>query len=395
MKVIPMLFSPLGKLATMVLAGATASTLLVSNGTTSASDKGREMWKQAEEPLGEMLEVRTVTDWGSYKDGGSAYSNRIRELLDEAVRILSVSPTDNERDELRRIQDDIRKAQDEIKEIKSKMAMMPEDEGGIVGTLKGVVKPTRSGYAADIEVKEQEIVSLKNEATGVKRRFADDLAKIGISLTPDQVEGLLSLVTSDDLIQVMGVFENLKSVNGALLQATESSRESIETAQRYYGIYAVMLEIAVYMHMSFIDKVEREYMTRLGDIEKRTDETRSQAQGMLGKETDAALVNVLRSNVASLDLTKRAVGIYRQHLSRQRDMVKSSLDRIMRQRNVAVNTYKTVKVSSELVGMIRTTGQAFDALMKIEIPTLRPFESIQMKDEINRLTLELGKRPVS
>jgi len=74
--------------------------------------------------------------------------------------------------------------------------------------------------------------------------------------------------------------------------------------------------------------------------------------------------------------------------------VKSSARQIERQHRVAVNTWRTVDVSSDLVSMMRTTGKAFDALMKLEIPPIRPFESQEMELEFQKIT-DTIKTPMS
>ncbi len=373
--------------------GAAMLAMAGANMGGSGPAEGRELWEKTEEPLTEILEVRKVTDWGRSQAESTVYDHRVQELIDEAVRILSVSNAETEREELRRIQDHVNAINKEIDDFRFKMTSAPS--ASELDFTKKLSTTTKEDYEQKIAARQSDIADLEKEAGEVKVRFAKNLEELGIQLNPEQVDGLLSLVTSDDLIEVMGVFENLKSISAVLLQATDRAEESMETAQRYYGVYAVMLELAVHMHKKFLERVDTQYMQRLAVIDKRTRDTRAEAVSMLGREKGGEFAGVLANNVKSLDLTLKASSIYRDHLSRQRNMVASSLSRVERQRDVAINTYRTVQVSADLVDMMRTTKQNFEALMKIDIPALRPFESIEMRREFDRLTIELSKDKIS
>lgn len=55
----------------------------------------------------------------------------------------------------------------------------------------------------------------------------------------------------------------------------------------------------------------------------------------------------------------------------------------------ARNTYETVKVSSELVEMMKSGRSMFESVRNIQIPELRIFQNLEMKKEFEKLTLEL------
>ncbi len=56
---------------------------------------------------------------------------------------------------------------------------------------------------------------------------------------------------------------------------------------------------------------------------------------------------------------------------------------------VATNTYETVKLSAELVGLVTATRHLLDKLLNLQVPALRTFENLEMKREFEKLTLQL------
>lgn len=355
-------------------------------------------WDKAESVVEDIVETRSSNDFNSVNDMRDAQVRRLANLLDEAVSILSASPAREERKKLMEIHERIGQKQSDISNLRFMMASAPEDQGDIMKLVLsqvGIGKKTKADYQNDINDLNKDIEDLRKEEAEVRVVFAKNLEKMGIHLTDGQLEGLLSMATADDIVDMQAVFDNMKAINNELLAATIRSDESIEVAQRYYGIYTVMLEIAMYMHDDFIDRVDNEYLAKITEIETNASSLKKEAQKMVRSETDSNLKAVLQNNVKAQDLTVEAAGIYRKRLNEQRSKVVEAAHKVRRQHQVAVNTYKTVTLSADLVTMMRGTGKTFEALMTLEIPALRPFESMELQNEFDRITNEIKGVPVS
>lgn len=387
--------------AIIVAGGAVADTPGDAASTTQPQTSPAEIWERASPAIDLILNERAETRFAPVGPSDSAPARRLAQMLDKAVDLLAVTDTENVRQRLRDAHAAIREKEKKIAGYRFSMASAPEgDDNPLRTAIKDYlgIAPmtlTKGDYRRLIAGVEEEIRGLQDEIAGAKREFADGLRKIGVNLTDQQVEGLMSMVTGDDLVTMQAAFENMKAINQELLQATIRTDESLEVARRYYGIYAVMLEIAQYMHEDFIAKVDGSYLKKLGEIEERTRKLRGETAGLVRAERDPHLKKVLESNVAAQDLTLRAAQVYRQRLLEQKAKVQQSLSAVNRQLQVAVNTYRTVENSHDLVQLMRSTGKQFDQLMKLEIPTLRPFESIEMQNEFNRLSEELRGTPTS
>ena len=56
---------------------------------------------------------------------------------------------------------------------------------------------------------------------------------------------------------------------------------------------------------------------------------------------------------------------------------------------VARNTFETVKLSGDLLTVMRSSEQLFELLYELQVPELRPFENVEMQREFERLTDQL------
>lgn len=355
------------------------------------------LWGKVERTLGNAYEVREDSDFGPLTlDGSSAESRRIEALLSRAVDILSESDAKNEREELREIEAKMAEIREEIRQATFARAAAPKrQDSGFAAWLASFFTTDAVDYDRQIATSEAHLADLAENAKEVKQRFAAALSRIGIDLDPAEIDGLLVMATSDSLVDMLAVFENLKAVNDRLLEATIRSNESIAVARRYYGIYVTMLELAVYLHHDFVERIDKTYRPELERIATQTKQLREEARALLARERGSDLAAVMETNIMSQDLTLKTAKLYDGELMRQRESISDSLARVKRQYEVALNTYKTVKLSSDLIEMLRGSSDAFRRILEIKIPAIRPFENSEMQKEFERIRDQLREAPIS
>jgi hypothetical protein len=98
---------------------------------------------------------------------------------------------------------------------------------------------------------------------------------------------------------------------------------------------------------------------------------------------------VLDANIEAQELTLRAASYYREYLIEQSRQIGLARQRLRGDIVTAWNTYETVKVSGELVGLIRNSRQLLDGLLQREVPPLRGFQNLELQRELRNLTLRL------
>ena len=350
--------------------------------------RAESAWGEAEGAVTDLLEARSADGFARQTDG-EAWDRRLQSLLDRAVDRLATSEMQGVRQRLEAIRAERQALKEDIEAWRMRRATAPSeprDQGllsGMLSKVRGIVAPTKQSYDRRIAGAEEELTQLEQDARDLQRRFVSELTAMDIRITPEQAEGLLSMATADEITDIIAVFANMRAINEKLLNATVRSNESIATARRYYGLHAVMLEVALFAHQGFIERVDEVYLKRLEAIRREAQSLMAEARGM---RTGDALDGVLDKNIEAQRLTLRAADVYRDRLLSQRARIAEGVRRLERRVAVARNTWRTVEVSSDLIAMLRTSDDAFQKLLKMEMPDLRPFESIELRDEMKRLT---------
>lgn len=357
----------------------------------------REAWSAGQDVVGRLLSERSATRFGPLEQVPAERRQRLERLLDRAVEVLSVSPVMSSRDALRRLAEEERGLRRQIAEDRVAMAGAPPAPSGFLEQLRARLSPTwnQADYAARIARAEARIARIGEEREAVRNAFVADLARVGVNLRPDQVDGLMSLASADDLVAIQAMFANLRGIVALLREQAQASGESLEVARRLYGVHAVLLEVAIDAHRDLLRKIDQDWGVRLAEIERGTRELREEAQRILRTERDRGLLDVTRGNVAAQDLTLRAVALYRQRLAEQRQGVEASLRRLEAQARVAINTWATAERAADLAALMRFSDRSFEALSAFEVPEIRPFESRELQAEVERLTERLRGFPGS
>lgn len=302
----------------------------------------------------------------------------INELLDETVDILSTSSVEGHRERIRILKTEIAKARQEISDHRRKRISAPTES---------LVKKTVDDYDRAIEEREADIVRHEEELAAIKREFAAELRGLGLELSDEQVDFLLSTVVGDNIIDLGIVFDNTKAITVQLEQLVEQSGENLESARRYYGLYVVLLKSLNHMHLQIEQAIAKQYVPQIDAIIDRTQTLSAETRALLTQSPEKK--DLLTANLEAQQLTIRAGGDYRQYLTEQAQHVLKARKNLENDIAAAWNTYETVRVSGELVGLVRSSRRLLDGLLNRQVPTLRPFQNLEMKREFEMLTTQL------
>jgi hypothetical protein len=338
-------------------------------------------WTDAQDQVDQLLRKREASDytddWKVLHEDGGWFGKTTAERADAVIDVLATGKLRDIRNRLQAIRADIQSHRDKIRDL----------HFAEVGQLDDA---SRDKTARLIEAENQAIQKDDAQVNELAAAFSTELRDAGVDLSPAQLGSLLNVTSGDDLSEIAELFASLRTISDALEQSTVSSSEDIDIAKRYYEIYAVLLDTALYAEVRFIHKVDELWIPRIDAV---TVETRK-----LGAETDRLLATTSNANRSVLAANKRAQGmtlqtadLYRHYLLEQRHDALSIARKLQEQRNVALNTYKTVAQSIDLVRLVRTSNGEFQQLLQVEIPPLQPFESEQMKLEFEKLSNQINK----
>lgn len=366
--------------AVSVQSPARAETTEAPASQTQKADR-LKTWADAQDQVDELLRKREASDytddWRMLHEDGGWFGKTTAERADAVIGVLATS---NLRDISRRlhvIRADIQDHRDKIRDLQFAEVSQLDD----------------AAKAKTANLIEAENQAIQKDETGVSEldsAFSAALRDAGVDLSPVQLSTLQNVTSGDDPSEIIELFASLRTISDALEQSTVSSSEDIDIAKRYYEIYAVLLDTALYAEIRFLHKVDEFWIPRVDAVAM---ETRK-----LGAETDRLLATTSNANRAVLAANKRAQGmtlqtadLYRHYLLEQRRDALNVARKLQEQRNVALNTYKTVAQSIDLVRLVRTSNNEVQQLLQVDIPPLRPFESEQMKIEFDKLSNQINK----
>jgi hypothetical protein len=306
----------------------------------------------------------------------------INEILDEAIDILEISNARQIRQEIDSLEKQIQQARERITTYHQEQVSAP---------VKSNWKTTVEDYARKIDGEKQLIENYQQEIEKKKQHFLLELNQLGLQVSRKQLDLLLTSVVGNDIIQNIIVYSNVRLVSQQLMELTKKTGEDLNISKRYYGMYTVLLKILLHMQNSFIAEINQVYLPRIAQIKNETIKLMANSRNLLDQEVDDSRRNHLKANIEAQELTLKTADLYSQHLDEQRQKMRVARDKTQTDLRVALNTYDTVKVSGELVNLLRSSSKSFDDLLNIQVPDLLVFQNLQMKEEFSALTTKLRK----
>ncbi len=336
------------------------------------------LWEDLTPYLDEILVLqdrqRVLPESAWFGEDQTSNAEQINVLLDEAVAVLVGSNVLRAR--VRELVDAMAENRRAIGELKRRKISAPSDS---------LWRQTVGDIEDAIAEREQVLAEQRRALNAVQNATTAGLREMGLDIDAEGLEFLLSTVVGDDVVDMTLAFEQVRGLTAQLEALTAESREDLPVARRYYGMYTVLLGILDHMHAGLIDDIERDYLPRIGAIGERARSLQKETRALQTKVSSA----VLRANLEAQQLTIDAARRYTDYLSRQRQQVSTSRERLAHDLAVARNTYETVKMSGDLVALMQNSRQLLDTLFRLQVPPLRAFENVQMKREFERLTLRL------
>lgn len=313
-------------------------------------------------------------------------TERIDELLDDAIGVLGISEIATTRSELRRLEDEIVLLEAAI--LKDREARLGAPLAEELGRIEKTYKKSLEEYDARIADAEAGIATRRAQISDLEIEFVMEMRAIGVDLDLDSARSLLSTVTGDDFVEMCVVFDNVRGVTEQLEELASASGESLDAAKRYYGSYVVLIRLMDRIQKDFVRRTREEMIPKLTVYADRAEEIIQDAKDNMKAGGDPTIG---QQNIDSNQLTIQATGLYTQYLREQAGEIEARNEALQVTLRDALNTYDTVALSSQVAAIMKEGRRNFAALLKLELPSLRGFENSELKAEFERLTREMTR----
>lgn len=312
-------------------------------------------------------------------------ARKIDELLDRALEILVQGQAGDLRRQALELRTEIPKLRLEADGLRNRRISAPESS-----RLPWV--RTRAKIDERLSELDGEIADRERALSAVDAQLAEALRALGLQLDDRQIDVLLSSVTGDDLLQNAVVFANVRVVVEKLAELSREDRDNLEVNRRYSGLYLVLNDLLIHTREELVRKIDGEYKPRLGEIGKEAEALRREA---LAKASQTGYSDAQKKsfalNAESNAMTLRVAGLYMQLLDSQRKGILDNLADLRRNRDLAENTYRTVRSSGDLRNLIRSGLELFDSIHALAMPEILPFENEAIRREFEEINKRLKR----
>ena len=350
-----------------------------------------DKWDDLTEDLTNALNLRDKQDtlpknsWIPFKEDQNSNAKKMNAILDEALKILINGQAGEMRRESTALRAMIAKQRLELDELRNKKITAPDSSYAFW-------KLTKEKADNKIAELENAIRNEEERISSINLNLTNELNQIGLELDPQQTEILLNSVTGEDLLQNTMVFSNVKLIVAKLESLSQNDTNSFEINRRYTGMYLVLNDLLIHTQEELVKKIDTEYKPKLDAI---LQEAKNLRQDALTKSRQATYTKAQReafaANVKSNELTIQVANLYEKLLKSQRASTLKGIENMKKNRDVAENTYKTVRSSGELRGLIHSGLNLFDAIDGLSMPELKIFESGAMRSEFEEINRRLKK----
>lgn len=304
---------------------------------------------------------------------------RVESYLDVAAEALGISKINERRERISELRKQITNLRTNIATYKRERISAPE-------STYNPLSVSKKGYDKKIEKAETRIKNAETAIAAEKDYLVQQLNKIGMSISEENVDVLLESITGDEFVRISIIFDNAKNFAGELERLTEESGEDLDTAKRYYGVYLMLLQSVDRLQLKFIEKVDNEYYPQLDKYMVQANENIKAAREAIKQGGDG---KILKENIYNNEVTLDAATFYKQSLDQQKYEMRKANEKIKKNILTATNTYNTAALSKNIASLISTSRRAFDSITSLTVPDLRPFENAKLKDEFSRLAREI------
>lgn len=346
-----------------------------------------ELWEEASPDLEkalvvyDKLELPTTpeSNWNPFADSKESCQKEINRILDTLLVLLGTCGAAGYRDRIRNLEADVVSAQGRIARYREQMLSAPSESSQ--GVVTALLSPSRESLTDQIADENDRITGKIQQIENLKVGFREHLQQIGIHVTPETADSFL-LPVEDDVVSMAAVITNISRLTEQLQSLVDASRETESHTKRYYGIYVLLVFAIDRIQKHFIRQVDEDFLPRLDGFEKEALRNVADALALISRgEHREQLAGNVTAGRKTVEACRLLAGVLKSH---KRSVLEEN-KKVQSMAAAAVNTYRTVRLSFDVVELVGYCQSAFHALGELRLPPLRTFQNIHLNEELQRL----------
>lgn len=349
------------------------------------SSRPIEVWGKSYPQLGMALryydELDSLPDTAWFTASKKSHQGKIDQIIDAVILVLNTSGAGDCRRELRTLQQAITESLTKQAQYREWQISAPPKAS--LSFFESMRTSSRESYEQLSAAEAHKVTELRERLAGLREQFRTQLTQIGVQASDDEIDTLLNPVTKEDIVSMAAVVRNIASLTTQLEQLTDESKELPQQTKRYYGMYVLLVYSLDRIHIRFIQEIDQVLLPKLANFEQEACKNIAEAEDLIkGRGPRGELAANIDAGNVTIEACRCMASVLREH----RDTIIHENKQVKRMLAVAVNTYKTMSLSSNVAELMNDCQNAFRALRQLHLPPLRTFQNLRLKGELQRLT---------
>jgi hypothetical protein len=320
------------------------------------------------------------------RDSKNSCRKDLEQILDKLLDVLGLCGAIEYRNRIRLLGANNASSRERIGNFRQQLLSAPAEKS--LNAIEGIWTRSREGLQEQIDLEADAIANREQQIENSKLGFREHLKELGMDLSPQAADSFL-LPIEDDIILMAAVISNIKQLTVELERLLSGRREELGDAMRYYGVYLLLVLALDRLEKQFIKKVDEEFLLRLKYLSADARQIIADARSQISKGGPQA---ILLANIETNNRTISGCELFAKVLESQRRTILDRNTETQRVFGAAVNTYRTVRIATDVRKVIGECQMAFKALRELSLPPLRTFQNIQLNEELQRLAERLAAK---
>ena len=350
-----------------------AAVLLVSCPCPAAADAQdaavskvfRKTWEKFSDVSAEAVELAARPDRNdrTLLESLTGRESKYARLMRKAQDILSNAEARELFDDVAALQEKNRRLRREIVDLKREWISAPEDSmNPFAKTRKRIDARIREGIP-------EELAQNTRKMEELEREILTALRGNGLELTAEQLHYFFISAEGDELVRLMHMAANMKTMQGLIEQQLRADGNNIDLAKYYAGVYLVGIDAYAAAHDAAVERIGV-YRQRLQPIIAEARRNITEARGLKAR-ADSAEAAALDANIQINERTIAAAALYDDVLRRRAESLRKAGSIVQHKVDLARNTYSTIVNGSSLIALIRKGVGEYGLLVNFDMPELK------------------------
>ncbi len=311
--------------------------------------------------------------------------SKIQSIVEDALTILGQSVLKGSIEEINNTAKRIKKLRNEISDAKVARVGAPESSWN-------PLEKTRSRLDRLIQEDEKKIKEYQQGIRKLQQAALDNITGSGLNIPKETIDYLCMAPNGSTISRIMSIGMNIRQMIRLVEEQFKAANANdLQIAHTYAGLYFIGCRTQYEAYEIAIDEINNVFIPKLTKLEEATKQVLQETKILLSQSSEENK-DVVQNNFSTNEKTLMVIEEYRNYLKRHLEQLERERERQSEKMAIAVNTYKAVSVSSQLIGLIRNSMADLESVMNFQIPDLNLIYGDVYRDEFANLMIKLAEK---